>query len=386
MDSGQSAQVRLPTGIAMKEDPVLASANDRGVGRALFVSFWLLIFILSFAQGVASSLTRGESPDLLSITAWSSGWLLWIAVAPFVMVLASRMPLQRGRLGLRVPLHLAASLLTAMLVIAGEFALVAIFDDGFMSRNTLTEGARRVALYRFHVYVLVYWSVVGLAHALDSYGRLRERELRSSHLETELVEARLASLRAQLRPHFLFNTLHSVQAMLISRDAEGAGRMLTRLSDLLRLSLDESGAAVHTLERELSLIRLYLEIQAVRFSDRIRVEIEVERDLFDAEVPTLVLQPLVENAVEHALSADSRAALVGVRAVRDASYLVLTVDDDGPGLTDGWQEGTGLGNTRRRLETQYGGEAAFTLRAREPRGLRVEVRLPFRRMESAGDA
>jgi signal transduction histidine kinase len=356
------------------------------VVRAFFVAFWLLIFLLSFAQYVASSLIRGESPNLALTAAWSSGWLLWIVVAPFVMFLARRMPLQRGRLGSRVPIHLAASLLTAVLVIAGEFATIALFDDGFVARNSFVEGARRIALYRFHVYVLVYWAVLGVAHALDSYGRLRERELRSSHLETELVEARLATLRAQLRPHFLFNTLHSVQAMLIGNEPEGAGRMLTRLSDLLRLSLEESGAPLHPLDRELSLTRLYLEIQSVRFSDRIRVEIDVDRSLLGAAVPTLLLQPLVENAVEHALSVEPDASLVGLTVRRSGPDLWFVVEDDGPGLRDGWREGTGLGNTRRRLETQYGRRAELSLSPRDPRGLRVEIRLPYATMEPARDA
>jgi LytS/YehU family sensor histidine kinase len=217
--------------------------------------------------------------------------------------------------------------------------------------------------------------------ALHYYRSVRERERRAAELEALLADARLHALTGQLRPHFLFNALHGVST-LMHRDVEAADEMLAELGALLRATLDREGVQEVPLHEELATARHYVEIVRARFGDRLVVEEEIDPDAREALVPHLVLQPLVENAVEHGIARDPGAGRIWIRARRENGSCTLTVTDDGPGLEGGSEaavrEGVGLSNTRRRLSQLYGPEATVTLRARGGRGADVVIRLPFR--------
>jgi LytS/YehU family sensor histidine kinase len=238
---------------------------------------------------------------------------------------------------------------------------------------------------RTFLFVQISWAMLGIAHAWNSYAVYWRRELRASQLETALTRAQLHSLKAQLHPHFLFNTLNSISA-LIPRDAEAADRMLARLGDLLRMALEDSGAQVATLERELRFVHTYLEIEQVRFGPRLAVRTEVEEGLERVTVPCLLLQPLVENALRHGVAKKAGPGSLAVRVQRAGAALRLEVEDDGPGLPAVFKEGVGLANTKARLRRLYGADHAFRLERGQAGGVLVTIELPYRCDGEAEDA
>jgi LytS/YehU family sensor histidine kinase len=204
----------------------------------------------------------------------------------------------------------------------------------------------------------------------------REQRVAAAQLEGRLSEARLESLRLQLHPHFLFNTLNAISAF-VDADPERARRMIARLGELLRRTLDGGTTAELPLSRELDLLAPYLEIQRIRFGDRLSIELDVPDGAAGALVPTLMLQPLVENAVEHGVNRTHDGARVRLTAERAGDRLRLEIEDNGPGPTRGG-EGVGLANTRARLAALYGDSHRLELKAAETGGTMVSIELPFR--------
>ena len=227
-----------------------------------------------------------------------------------------------------------------------------------------------------------YWYAMAIAMniALKYYRESRERALRASQLETRLVEAQLKTLQQQLHPHFLFNTLHAISA-LMHKDVEAADRTLIRLSDLLRLTLERLGQQEVTLSDELDFLRKYLEIEGTRFADRLVVRYDVQPEAYDVLVPTLLLQPLVENAIKHGVARRSGAGHIDISARREHDKLVMEVRDDGVGLSEdaltALQKGIGVSTTHARLKHQFGADYRFEFH-RLSQGLAVVVAVPWR--------
>jgi LytS/YehU family sensor histidine kinase len=235
--------------------------------------------------------------------------------------------------------------------------------------------------------VAVYFAVLGAEHATYYYLEAREREAQAGRLATQLADARLRALRMQMEPHFLFNSLNAITVIVRDRDSATATRMLEQLGEMLRRVLRADRPQEVTLAEELDFVRLYLGIEEMRFSDRLRPSIDVDPALYSAAVPEFVLQPLVENAIRHGLAKRVSASRLEIVARREGDELVLSVTDDGPG-PDGdpvpTAEGVGLGNTRERLATLYGGRARLELEPTPEGGARATVRLPYRELEFAG--
>ena len=234
-------------------------------------------------------------------------------------------------------------------------------------------------LYDFLVYVVVLGAGLARNYIVRNKSRLEETrrlQAEAAELDAQLADARLNALRAQLNPHFLFNTLNGIST-LVDEDPPGARRMIARLSDLMRHTLSEGDEQEIQLARELEMLRLYLDIMEVRFQGKLEVSIETESSLYDALVPNLVLQPLVENAFRHGLALMQTVGRVAVRAVRDDGDLVLTVRDNGRGPANPVREGVGLTNTRARLTQLYGARQRLALTADKNGGALVEVRLPY---------
>jgi len=228
---------------------------------------------------------------------------------------------------------------------------------------------------------LLYWIVLLASYAADRQRRLRERELASAQLETQLAQADLQALKMQLHPHFLFNALHTIGALVRTADRENAVRVVAQLGELLRRLLEGASQQQVSLEQEVSFIRSYLEIEQIRFRDRLKVTFDVPADLLPAVVPHLVLQPLVENAIRHGIAPHSSAGLVSISARRVDHHLELLVRDDGPGLdgADGRSEHTGIGlsNTRARLQRLYGTDYRLDMANAPGGGLEARLVIPF---------
>jgi signal transduction histidine kinase len=238
----------------------------------------------------------------------------------------------------------------------------------------------RYMLGGLHMQLLIYAAIVGVGQAMAFHGRYRERQIAAARLEAQLAAARLEGLRAQLQPHFLFNSLHIIAARARAGDNGGVVRLLSGLGDLLRHSF-ETSATHHSLADELALVERYLDIQRVRFGDRLRVSIDATPEAAAARVPLFIVQPLIENALRHGLASRVAHGQVRIDARREADSLRIDVIDDGVGLPAGWtletSPGTGLRNLASRLEAEFGTRQALTVTAVPKGGVRVAVSLPF---------
>ena len=225
----------------------------------------------------------------------------------------------------------------------------------------------------------VYWAIIGLQHAVDYYRQARAREVRAARLETRLLSSQLQALQQQLHPHFLFNTLHAIST-LVHRDPDKADLMIERLSDLLRITLRKVDVQEVELAEELEYVRAYLDIEQVHFGPRLRIEYRIDAAALDVLVPTLILQPIVENAIRHGLEPLVRPGTLTIEAEADGNMLLLRVRDDGVGFANAFRrpDGVGLANTRARLDRLYGEAAALTMREQASGGVRVEVTIPLR--------
>ncbi len=315
-------------------------------------------------------------------------WLTMALLVPFVGVLARRFPLGRDRLAATLPLHFVGGWVFA----AAHYTLLTVYHravfptggEGFVHHV-------RWMLYNYLVHdMAIYWAAVGVFSTVEYYRALRQREVAAAELRASLNEARLHALRAQLHPHFLFNALNTVSMQVRQGLNDQAVGMLSELGDLLRHLLRGPDAHEAPLREELEFTRRYLEIERVRFGERLRVSVEVARDAGDVLVPSLVLQPLVENAVRHGVSRRAGPGRIDIRARRDGERLRLEVRDDGAGLPAGWSldahAGIGLRNTRDRLARLYGGGAALEVRAAPGRGVVASLSLPWREAARAGAA
>lgn len=305
-------------------------------------------------------------------------WYLWAALAPLVFRVCKVVPLGRRKPARNFLIHLGLGVLFMALHSALYGAALWVRWQAY-GEVTVEQLVTALFLARFHFGVLTYWALVLLWLALDFNRRYRTQELRASQMQAQLARAELRALRMQLNPHFLFNTLNAISA-LMHRDINAAERMLARLSDFLRLTL-ESGKAEVPLRQELDFLKRYLEIEQIRFPDRLQVWMDVEPGTQEARVPSLILQPIVENAIKHGVARSSSAGKIEIEAARENGTLRLTVRDDGPGIDvseSKVEEGVGLANTRERLRQMYGSSSELSLRNRENGGLRVTLSLPYR--------
>ncbi len=313
-------------------------------------------------------------------------WYAWALLVPVVLLLARRFPFDREHWWRSVPVHLAAVLVLTFAHVAMaegvRFGLAHAGSDVWMKNTNWWTQVTRTYFLNFDWEMMTYWAIIGFWHATAYYRVAQDRALKASRLETRLAEAQLQALQRQLHPHFLFNTLNAISA-LMHRDVEAADQMLARLSDLLRIALDQRGAQEVALKDELEFLQKYLEIEQTRFGDRLVVRYDIEAETLDAQVPNLILQPLVENSVRHAVAVRIEQGLIEIRSRRVGTNLELCVRDNGPGLSKApgapvSKKGVGLANTRSRLEHLYGASQQLSLEEPAGGGLVVTVMLPFR--------
>ena len=366
---------------------------DRGAGYGAAARaprrLWLLLPVLWLVAALLSSAPGGRAieGDRVTVIPWrtlffdaliSFGW--WALLAPAIVWVAGRIQDRvRGAVAAAAAHALAGALVVGLYFVLRSRLVV---PGRWFSLDTGWGGLRSILPQSVMVYLLIAGGTV----AVRAMQRSREREreaadhaLRASRLESQLADARLEVLRGQLQPHFLFNTLNAVSA-LIDEDPAEARRMLTRLSELLRMALDAMALPEISLAREVEWLEHYVDLQRMRFEERLRVDIEVAPEAAGAHLPPLLLQPLVENAIEHAVEARAPGGRIRVIASRADRRLRVLVKDDGPGpalpATNG--RGIGLRVTRDRLAAMYGADASVELRRGDDGGAEAIVELPFR--------
>lgn len=364
--------------------------------RIWIVSFgvWTLVALATSAAIWQFSRSSGTYTFTTVLGLELSQILSYAPLTPFALALAVRYPLQRSNWARRSLLYFAVGVMfsTAHVGLRG-LTPYGVWNSVHQNWESAVWDSRTHA-FRIRwdmLKTLFYRNVVDditgafvpiaiIAHALSYYRSSRERELRAIQLEGQLAKAHLQALKSQIQPHFLFNTLHSISALMLT-DVLAADKMMTRLSDLLRMSLDCGGAEVTTLSWELEFVTGYLEIENLRFQN-LEVVFDIAPDTLDAQVPHLLLQPLVENAVRHGIAKISSQGKIRIQACRDNRTLHLRVQDNGPGIersmSSGTKAGLGLKATQERLQTLYGNDQHLSLHSLREGGVEVSVRIPLR--------
>ncbi len=403
----------IPFPIAPSERPTQSMAAEFvrlcpwRVGFTLFGVATLLGMIDAWL--LYTAFPAGEDRGLAFIAAITfPSWYVTVPLVPAALKVADRFPLAPGRWRRSLLVHVPASV--AFVII--QLALSSWLSDFALAPLTVPPGelppifsdfganlGRLVATY-FTTFIAFYWLIVGAHHSFYYLRRAAERDreatelaLRTSRAEAGLAQANLRALNMQLQPHFLFNTLNAISVLAAKGERRQTVRLIERMSELLRMSLENTSHTV-PLVREMEFAQRYLDIEQVRFADRMTVRFDVASDTLAAQVPSMVLQPLVENAVKHGLAKRSAAGRIEVRARRDEDTLELSVRDDGPGFAaeqPGGRTGVGLSNTRARLEQLYGADGFEMYRGGGPGGgALVRITLPFRTAapgeEDAGQA
>jgi sensor histidine kinase YesM len=306
---------------------------------------------------------------------------VWAALTPLVLHLARRFPMERQQWRRSLLVHFAASALLGL--VTRMVRDVAFLFFALESSSEFSLAKLLLSVYYFFDYgAMMYWLILLIVYAVNYYRRSRENELRATRLEAQLAQAQLQALKMQLQPHFLFNTLHSISA-LVHKDPLSADKMLARLGDFLRLTLDSAGSQEVSLQQELEFLRCYLEIERIRFQDRLTVEMSVEPEALDARLPNLILQPIVENAIKHGIAPQTRCGQLEIGARRISGTLQVQVVDNGRGLPSTGngaivKEGVGLANTQSRLKQLYGTNFRLDLANNIAGGVKVTLEIPFK--------
>ena len=331
-----------------------------------------------------------ESIDVRSLLVLNLAyWYIPAALTVPVFRLAHRFPLDTGRWALALFVHVFAAVTFSVVHLAGMIGVRLMLWPAAGKPPSIDwpTFVQRQFLRNLDWALMTYAAIVGLSYALSYYREARARTLRAAQLEARLMEARLKTLEAELHPHFLFNTLHAIST-LVHSNPESADRMISRLSDLLRLTFDRSGAPRIALQEELEFLQKYLEIEQVRFQDRLAVRIDVDAEALDAEVPRLILQPLVENAIKHGVAPRRGEGLIQISARVTGNVLWMEVRDNGVGLSGGARallhSGVGLANTRDRLECLYGDRQRLAFSDGNG-GLAVELQIPLHRVAAGAE-
>ena len=366
--------------------------HRRSIKWAIIFGAWTLVGLFMASQDYVRHLRAGQPIEwtkLVFLLELPFAYL-WALFTPLLLKLARRFPMERGRWLKNALVHLFASLLLSVITMVGFTTINALLFVPEAERH-FSFSRLLVSVYTFFdYYILIYWLIVMVSHALTYYARYREGELRATQLQAQLAQAELQALKMQLHPHFLFNTLHSISALQL-KDIKAANRMIARLGDFLRLTLDNSGAQEVTLQKELEFLKCYLEIESIRFQDRLTVNMQVEPQALDARVPNLILQPIVENAIKHGIAPRAAPGRIDIRARRSSHLLEIEVEDNGRGLGANGKpdrkikEGVGLSNTRARLDQLYGSSYRLELADASEGGLRVTLEIPLSNAQPNGD-
>jgi two-component sensor histidine kinase len=340
---------------------------------------WIIPAILGAVDTLAQQRVWGGPPVPLRAVLFTSGdWLLYALFTPVVFVLSRRWPLTRPRIARHAAIHVAMSLLFCAAWAGAGTLLKLVLDPHSFGGGVL----RFFVSWVFTTLpfgVAVYLAVVGIEHALRYFAEARERDTQLARMSEQLTSAKLSALQARLNPHFLFNSLNTIAVLVRGGDNGRATRVVEHLSEVLRQTLSRSRDAEVSLDDELDLVRQYLAVEAARFSDRLRVDIDVPDALLSAAVPSFALQHLVENAIRHGIARRSDAGMILVSARRVGGAVELAVQDDGAGLSPGVDraDGHGLENTRERLRTLYGDRASLTVEA-TGQGTIARLVIPYR--------
>jgi len=353
---------------------------------ALLFGGWTLVSVIFAAVSYAAAIGENnkEFGFVSALRLNLVQFYLWAILSPLLFRFSRHFPIEFRPLNLRnLLLHFPALISFAGIHQAIHLAVLWSITPRLRRQfPALIDCYRAYFGFGFYIDLIIASLIVIAVHALLYYQNFRASELAQSSLKTQLVQAQLRALKMQLHPHFLFNTLHSISSLVLE-DPTKANSMIARLGDFLRLTLENSDQQLVSLKEETEFLRCYLEIEQVRFGDRLTLEFELEPQTLSAQVPHLILQPVVENAIQHAIAPRATRGHINIEAKRLNSLLRLEVRDNGPGITLNGDllrtEGVGLSNVRARLHQIYGSNFRFELMNARDGGLAIVMEIPFQR-------
>ncbi len=350
--------------------------------RLLLFAIWSIpgLIVTSSMYAVMAAKSPGSMSFARALLWRFPEWQVWALATPLIVWLGRRFPITRPWPAL--PVHLAANTAIAAVEITVYCLCGRLAGDEWLLGAPLSSLVPLILLKSAFFSMLVYWLVIVADHALSYQRRLRESAAHQARLEAQLVEAQLDALKMQLHPHFLFNTINAIGVLVRKGEAASAVKMLNGLADLLRRSLSSLRVELVPLREELDFIERYLDIETTRFPDRLRVSIDVPPDAMSAEVPSLILQPIVENAIKHGIAPRASGGAIEIAARVRGDRLAIEIRDDGAGLSPGRAadsagHGVGLSHVRKRLEQLYPGAHRFALEPRQPAGAVATLELPL---------
>lgn len=361
--------------------------NRRWFRVVLLMAAWT-VFAIFLSSQMYLAYSRGTTPIRYSriflvelIYAY-----VWAGLTPLILWLARRFRIDRGRLLRGLLVHVTASLVigVATRVLHDLMLFFFLAEPGY---NFSIVKLMMNVYFMTDYGAMLYWLILLISFTFDYNRRVRESEVRATRLKAQLAQAQLDALKMQLQPHFLFNTLHSISA-LVHKNANAADKMIARLGDFLRQTLENAGTQEVTLQQELEFLKCYLDIERIRFENRLTVKMDIEPRTLDARLPNLILQPIVENAIRHGISHQTSPGRIEIGARRLNGTLQVQVTDNGPGLPSNSnsgtivKEGVGLANTQARLKQLYGEDHRLDLSNTVGGGLSVILEIPFRELNS----
>lgn len=357
---------------------VPSDVRDRQAGRlgrvaAVIFGIWGLVTIVSAAQGALAQIASGTpEPWQRSLTYAAIVYMSWAILTPLVLVVAGTVRFDAGRPLIFLGVHLPAAIVIAAIhSILYMSVFWTVYPEPYLADPRLFS---KKVISNLHIDILIYAVIVFVLSMARAYAALRRREVDAAQLETRLAEAEVAALRARMQPHFLFNALNAISA-LVRKDPPQAERLIARLGELLRRSIDEHRAQIVTLADELDFTLAYIDIEQARLGERLRVVNAIPSEALSARVPSLLLQPLAENAIRHGIAPLPRPGTLVLEASLSKGSLNLTVKDDGAGA-DGSAERLGLGGCRQRLHQLYGDRASLAVVTAPGQGFEVSLSIP----------
>ena len=353
---------------------------------------WRWIFALWFAGGMfdasqAVLLLRyahdSQQPWLPVFATEMATWLPWVLATPWIIGLARRHPFIRGTTARTVAIHVAVFATLCAVAEAWTATLQVLFNPwGYQRPPEFFDSWSTTLLYHVLIFLIAYALVLTVTYLLDSRERVARQMTEAARLNEELSRAQLAALRQQMEPHFMFNTLNSIAGLVRDRHNDAAVNMIVGLSEFLRRASEDSHRPQVTLAEEVEYLQRYVDIQKVRFGERLRISVEIPADLLNVQVPNLLLQPLVENAIKHGVSKRIAGGTIRVAGSREGGQLRLSVYNDGAGLPARSQSqppraGVGLGNLRTRLQILHGDASDLQMNRVGQDAVEVVVTLPL---------
>jgi len=362
------------------------SAGTRSISWRSIAALWCVGGIFEASQSVLiMRFAENKRHAWLPLFATElATWLPWALATPWIISLARRYPIIRGTTVQSVAVHLGAFATISVVAEAWSATLQVLFNPwGNRRWPTFWDTWSITLLYQVLLFLIAYALILTITYLVDSREKVARQMTETARLNEELSKAQLSALRRQMEPHFMFNTLNSIAALVRDRHNDAAVSMIVGLSEFLRRASEDSHRSQVTLAEEVEYLQRYIDIQKVRFGERLRVSVDIEAELLDAQVPGLLLQPLVENAIKHGVAKRVSGGTIRVTGVRRDGSLCLSVYNDGPSVAEELQAegaGVGLANLRTRLQILHGDASELQIARVGADGVEVVVTLPMKEL------